>query len=108
MKKVLLAVAIVVLASLIGCGGGTSSNKSGSGSPPTISSIQVTPTSMTIGTGAAQQFTATAQMSDSTTKDITSSAQWSSSDSTIASVTSAGVATGSAPGTVTITAQSGT
>jgi len=58
--------------------------------------------------GSTQQFTATAFLSDKTTKDITSSAQWGSSDSTIASINAAGVATGSASGTVTITAKSGT
>jgi trimeric autotransporter adhesin len=58
--------------------------------------------------GGTQQFTATAFLSDKTTKDITSSAQWGSSDSSIASIDATGVATGSASGTVTITAKSGT
>src|SRR5205823_2639276 len=65
------------------------------------------PPSMSIGTGLGQQFTATAHMSDGTTKDVTNSVQWSSSDANIASVNSAGMASGSAPGTVTITALSG-
>jgi uncharacterized protein YjdB len=63
---------------------------------------------MSIGMGAQQQFTATAHLSDQTTKDVTSSVQWSSSDSNIASIAAAGLATGSASGSVTITAQSGT
>ena len=37
--------------------------------------------------GATQQFNATAHLSDGSTKDVTSSAQWSSSDSNIANVT---------------------
>jgi uncharacterized protein YjdB len=58
--------------------------------------------------GAQQQFTATAQLSNGSTKDMTSSVQWSSSDSNIASIGAGGTASGSAAGTVTITAQSGT
>ncbi|HEX4783190.1 MAG TPA: Ig-like domain-containing protein [Candidatus Sulfotelmatobacter sp.] len=73
-----------------------------------MSSIQVSPASMSIGMGAQQQFTATAQLSDGSTKDMTSSVQWSSSDSNIASIAAGGTASGSAAGTVTITAQSGT
>jgi uncharacterized protein YjdB len=60
---------------------------------------------MSIGTGGAQQFTATAHFSNGTTKDVTGSAQWSSSDSNVASVTIAGIASGATAGTVTITAQ---
>jgi uncharacterized protein YjdB len=58
--------------------------------------------------GSQQQFTATGHLSDGSTKDMTSSVQWSSSDSNIASITAGGTASGSAAGTVTITAQSGT
>src|SRR6266568_6305998 len=102
MKKILCAGALLLIATLIGCAaGGGSNNSSGQ---PTVSSIQVAPPSMSIGTGLGQQFTATAHMSDGTSKDVTNSVQWSSSDSNIASVNSAGMASGSAPGTVTITA----
>ena len=105
MKKILCAGALLLIATLIGCAaGGGSNNSSGQ---PTVSSIQVAPPSMSIGTGLGQQFTATAHMSDGTTKDVTNSVQWSSSDANIASVNSAGMASGSAPGTVTITALSG-
>ncbi len=105
MKKILCAGALLLIATLIGCAaGGGSNNSSGQ---PTVSSIQVAPPSMSIGTGLGQQFTATAHMSDGTSKDVTSSVQWSSSDANIASVNSAGMASGSAPGTVTITALSG-
>src|SRR6266496_1325532 len=104
MKNALCAGLFLVLATLTGCSGGGS--QSNNPSNPTISSIQVAPTSMSIGTGVSQQFTATAHMSDGTTKDVSSLVQWSSSDSSIASVTSSGKATASAPGTVNITAQS--
>lgn len=104
MKNALCIGLFLILATLAGCGGGSQSSNS---SNPTISSIQVAPSSMSIGTGASQQFTATAHMSDGSSKDVTGSVQWGSSDSNIASVTSGGKATGSAPGTVSITAQSG-
>ena len=105
MKKVLCAGVLLLVATLTGCAaGGGSNNSSGQ---PTVASIQVAPPSMSIGTGLGQQFTATAHMSDGTSKDVTNSVQWSSSDSNIASVNSAGMASGSAPGTVTITALSG-
>jgi uncharacterized protein YjdB len=107
MKAVLCTGLLLLMALLTGCGGGAGSN-SNSGTPPTVSSIQVSPSSMSIGIGAHQQFTATAHLSDGTTKDVTSSAQWSSSDSSIASVSSPGMVVGSGSGTVTITAVSGT
>jgi uncharacterized protein YjdB len=73
-----------------------------------MTSVQVSPASVAIGVGDTQPFTATAHYSDGSSKDITSSAQWMSSDSNIASITSSGVATGSTSGNVTITAKSGT
>ena len=109
MKSALGAILFLSLLSLVGCSNGATNSSNSGGSPtPTISSIQVSPVSKSIGMGATQQFTATALLSDKTTKNITSSAQWGSSDSTIASIDVAGVATGSASGTVTITAKSGT
>jgi uncharacterized protein YjdB len=61
---------------------------------------------MSIGTGSVQQFTATAHLSDGTSKDITSTVLWDSSDANIATISSGGMATGFGPGTVSITAQS--
>jgi len=110
MKKALCAALCLIAATLTGCAGAGGSNGSGSSSSSnqaTVSSIQVAPSSMSIGAGAGQQFTATAHMSDGTSKDVTATVQWSSSDSNIASVSNGGMATGSAPGKVTITALSG-
>jgi len=109
MKASLCTGLLFILAMLAGCSGGSqSSNNPSSSATPTVSSIQVTPATMSIGMGAQQQFTATAHLSDGTSKDVTGSAQWNSSDSNIASIAAGGMATGSAPGSVTITAQSGT
>jgi len=88
-------------------GGGTGgSSKGGSGSV-TISSMQISPNSTAIATGANQQFSATAHMSDGSTKDVTGTVQWASSDTSVATIDTAGRATGSAPGVATITATSG-
>src|SRR2546422_155139 len=105
-KTAFLILALFCLALLLACSGGTSSGSSGSPSTPSLASLQVTPSSMSIAPGGTQQFKATGKFSDGSTKDITSSVQWSSSDSNIASVT-AGLATGKGIGSATITAQSG-
>lgn len=92
---------------LTGCSAGNGSGSNISRSVPAVSSIQVSPASTSIGVGSNQQFKATAHMSDGSSQDITSSVQWGTSDPSIASISNAGVATGSAAGEVTITAQSG-
>jgi len=106
MRKALCAALVLVVSTLIGCGGAGSSQSNHSSGQPTVSSIQVAPTSMSIGTGSVQQFTATAHLSDGTSKDITSTVLWDSSDANIATISSGGMATGFGPGTVSITAQS--
>jgi uncharacterized protein YjdB len=105
----LAVVTALIMCVLTGCsGGGNSSGSGGFGTQPAgVTSIQVSPTSMSIGMSTQQQFHATAHLSDGTSQDITGSATWSSSDSNIASVSAEGVATGSGAGTVTIKAQSG-
>lgn len=76
---------------------------------PSISSIYVTPAAATIAINNTVQLTATATYSDGSTSTLTgSSAGWTSSDTTIATVTSpgglvTGVSTGSA--TITVSAQ---
>ena len=62
------------------------------GSPPTIK------------VGQQAQLTATATLSDSSTPNVTSQSQWSSSNPAVASVDSTGKVTGLTGGTATITA----
>jgi Bacterial Ig-like domain (group 2) len=74
----------------------------------TLQSIAVTPLSPSIAAGNTQQFTATGTYSDNSTKNITGSVTWASSNplfATIASTT--GLATGVALGTTEITATLG-
>jgi trimeric autotransporter adhesin len=103
MKTASCVVLVCLLAVLTACSGaGTPSSEA------TVTSVQVSPATVSIGIGSNQQFTATAHYSDSSSKDITSSAQWISSDPSVASINSSGMAAGSNSGTVTITAKSGT
>ncbi len=62
------------------------------------------PVTQSIGVGQTEQYTATGLYSDLSTKNLTSSVTWSSSDGTAASVSTGGLATGLATGASTITA----
>ncbi len=93
---------------------GGSSIYAGSTSPvltqnvQTVTAISVTPQNASLAVGATQQFTATGTFSDGSQGNITSSATWTSSDVTVAKISPAGIATGVAEGTATITAAVGT
>jgi 6-phosphogluconolactonase (cycloisomerase 2 family) len=79
--------------------------------PATLVSIGVTPANPGIANGLTSQFAATGVYTDNSTQDLTASVAWTSSDTTIASVSNAsvshGLATSLSPGAVTITAASG-
>lgn len=81
---------------------------------PILSTITVNPPTPSINQGATQQMTATATYQDSTTATLTGGTScsgntvcWSSSDTTVVTITTGGLATGVAQGTATITAASG-
>ncbi|POA49026.1 hypothetical protein C1884_31015, partial [Pseudomonas sp. GW460-R15] len=57
-----------------------------------------------IGISTKQPFLAIGTYSDGTTKNVTSSVTWGSDTPTVATITSAGVATGVGAGTATISA----
>jgi hypothetical protein len=67
-------------------------------------SISVTPANASIEVGKTQQFTATGQYSDGTTRDVTSAVTWQSSYPTVATINSTGLATGVSQGTTDVTA----
>ena len=104
--------------SATGIGSGTATIQASSGSvagsttltvtAATLSSIAVTPVNPVIAPGSTQQFTATGTYSDGSTQNLTGSANWSSSNASVATITSAGFASGVAPGASTISATSGT
>ncbi|HEX8872745.1 MAG TPA: beta-propeller fold lactonase family protein [Candidatus Acidoferrum sp.] len=79
----------------------------GCGNSRSLRSLTIVPASSSIDAGTTQQFVATGKYGDGTTADLTASASWSSSNPSVATITSGasgGVATAVAPGTATITA----
>jgi hypothetical protein len=87
-----------------GCGGG------GTGGPtPTLSSIAVTPGNTSVTQGTSQQFKATGTYSDNSTQDLTATALWTSSNSSMVTIGAGGLASsvGVPIGTTTIEASSG-
>ena len=74
---------------------------------PTLRSISIKPSGVSIPLGENQQLSATGTYNDGSALDLTSSVQWASSNPTVLSFSSVGVATGDALGTVTVTATSG-
>jgi hypothetical protein len=76
--------------------------------PPTLVSLAVTPANTSITKDTTQQFTATGTYSDGSTQNLTSSVIWSSTNTAVATITTAGLATGVATGNTTIQAASGT
>jgi len=79
--------------------------------PATLVSIGVTPANPSIANGLTNQFIATGVYTDNSTQNITSSVAWTSSNTSVASVSNAsgsqGLATGASPGSVTIIAATG-
>jgi uncharacterized protein YjdB len=75
--------------------------------PVALVSIAVTPPNPSVAAGNTQQFTATGTFSDSSTQDLTASVTWTAIASSVASISSGGLAKGLTAGTATITATSG-
>ena len=79
--------------------------------PAVLVSIGVTPASPSVAKGLTQQFTATGVYTDNSTQDLTTQVTWSSSDTSVATVSNAagsnGLATTAAVGSSTISATSG-
>src|SRR5580693_3574832 len=80
----------------------------GTGTAPSLVSIAVTPVAPSVAAGHTEQFTATGTYSNGTKQNLTSTATWTSSATTIATVSSGGLATSVSPGSTMITATSGT
>jgi hypothetical protein len=81
---------------------------------PILSTITVNPPDPSVSQGATLQMTATATYQDGSTSTLTggtscsgNTACWSSSDTTVVTITTGGELTGIAQGTATITAASG-
>ena len=93
---------------LAGCSGVKNVSGGGGGpNPASLTALAVTPGAVTVAAAGTVSLRAMGSYSDGSTKDLTSSVTWSSSDSNTVSVNTAGVATGVATGLATITAHSG-
>jgi hypothetical protein len=84
---------------------------SGTGSAPNLVSLAVTPAAPSILLGNSQQFTATGTFSDGSTQNLTTSVSWSSSTTSVATISNVsgnqGLASSVATGSTTIAATSG-
>lgn len=109
-SRVVQLLFLSAIISLSGCGGGSAlpSPSSPPSSPQaTLTSVQISPLDPTIAAGTTQQFFVTATYSDNSTKDVTNSSSWTSSDSNSATIeskgqASPGLATGIKLGSATI------
>ncbi len=81
----------------------------GAVAPVSLTGITVDPPNLTVSVGATGTLVARGSFSDGSTRPLTAAdgLMWSSSDTSRATVSPAGVVTGVAPGVVTITAQAG-
>ena len=78
--------------------------KSTSTPTPTVTGVVVTGNGAFTSKNQTSQLTATANLSDSTSQNVSTTATWSSSNTAVASVTSSGLVTAVSFGTTTITA----
>jgi len=96
---------LALLGSLIGCGGGGTGSSGSNG--PTLTSIQVSGQSAAVIAGQSDQMTALGKYSNGSTRDLTSSVAWSTSDAKIATVASNGTLSAKASGQCSVIAASG-
>jgi len=89
--------ALFLLLILAGCGGFFIGNND-------LASFTITPLNTSIKPAATQQFSASGVFGDGSTRDITSTATWASSNPAIATIDASGLATAVALGSTTITA----
>src|SRR5665213_1128105 len=98
--------AIIVTALLLACGDSSSTGPGGGGGGGGVAQLSITPSAPTITVGA--QLALQAQVRDASGNIISgASVFWSSADTTIVTISSAGIVTGKAAGSAQIAASSG-
>jgi len=106
MKNFLFVLVMVMAGLLAGCGSGSNSAP---GSPAVLESIAVTAPNTTVPFGTLTQLKAIGTYSDRSSRDLTSTATWTSSNTAVTTISGSGTATAlnisAAP--VTVTATSG-
>src|SRR5215469_1111387 len=98
-KRISVLVVFLAFGLLAGCSSSSSSNNQ-----VTLTAIQVSPGTASVALGHSQSFTAKGTFSNSTTQDLTSSVSWTSSATSIATISSGGMASTKGQGSATITA----
>ena len=96
-----------LLAACGGSSGGTSPTQPTVNSTSTLSSISVTPASMSVPAGLTQQFTATGLYSDGSKQDLSKTVTWSSANTQVATIDAAGLVSAVTSGSTTVTATTG-
>ena len=102
-RPVFVSIALLGAGVLGACGGG---GESPPPPPPVLGSVSLSPAAPTAPRGTTQQFTATGGYSDGSSRDLTTTVTWSSSDTSVATVNASGLASAANRGTATISATS--
>ncbi|MDP9159397.1 MAG: choice-of-anchor D domain-containing protein, partial [Acidobacteriota bacterium] len=76
--------------------------------PAALTSLAVTPASVYVGVGSNRQYSAIGSFTDGTTKDMTHSVLWSTSNPAVATVDNFGLGTSNGAGSAMISANAGT
>jgi hypothetical protein len=106
MRKAAVCLTVCILFALTACGGSGGATGTGN-SGPTLTSIQATGFSGSAVAGQSQQLTATGKYSDGSSRDVTSTATWSTSDASVASVAAGGMLSAKASGQCSVSAKIG-
>ncbi len=104
MTKFLRCFPLIILGVLTACGGGSVPSSNDSHASVVLQSIQVSAGTMPLIAGLTGQLTAMGSYSDGSTKDLTKSATWSSSNPAVATIAGNGLAKAMAPGSCVVTA----
>jgi hypothetical protein len=102
MQRILAVTVFALLLLTTACGGGSQHTSISN----VLAQIQIVAQSSNLVVGQSQQMSAMGLFADGTTRDLTNSVSWTSSDSTITSITSSGMLTAKNSGQVVITATS--
>jgi hypothetical protein len=94
------ACVVIAMALTVGCSG----NSPTSPAAPSVSEVSSVSVTQVSATSRSCQLAATARFSDGTTRDVTTAAQWDSSNPSLATVTNTGVVTVVAAGDVEVRA----
>jgi Bacterial Ig-like domain (group 2)/NHL repeat len=98
-------IALPIACTLIfGCGGGSNNSGGGNNPLPASATLVVNLPSPGVQLGATEQLQAQLIQPDGTKQDVTNTVTWTSSNSTVALVSAAGVVTPVFPGKMTVTA----